>query len=167
MKIQTIPLKVLMSVGVSLLVAACTAPPAAGPASGSAPAAGSAAAVTGVQADTDEGRVALSAFYYGRATELPVGTVPSTVPQVGELKEFIVNVPGATASDAAVYWVSGLTHIWAENQVSIHSETRSLDGGAFALTTPNLADRTGGFAMLVLNNIEGGPPRFYAVALGK
>ena len=157
-------MKILVSLALFLFVG-CSAPPASAPAASETAASGS-AAVSGVQANTDKGMITLSAFYYGVAKELPVGTIPSTVPKVGEIKEFVVNIPGAKASDAAVYWVNDLDHVWADSQVPVHSEVKS-EGTTFTLTTPNLADKEVGFAMLVLRNINAGAPRFYAVGLGK
>jgi len=156
-------MKILVSLALSLFVCACTAPPASAPAASET---ASATTVSGVQANTDKGMMTLSAFYYGNAKELPVGTIPSTVPKVVTINAFVVNVPGAKASDAAVYWVNDLDHVWADSQVPVHSEVKT-EGSTFTLTTPNLADKKVGYAMLVLRNINAGAPRFYAVGLGK
>ena len=154
-------MKILVSLALLLSVGACTAAPSSPPAASNAPTA------LGVQVDTDKGVLKLDAFYYGMAVELPVGTTPITVPRVDTVNQFIVNIPGASPSDAAVYWTIDLDHIWAHGQVPVHSEVKPLgSGGAFSITTPNLAGKKTGHAMLVLKNVNKGAPRYYAVGLG-
>ena len=124
-----------------------------------------AAAAPGVSVDTGNGVLPLSAFSMGIAHALPVRNTPNAVPKVEAVRSFVVNVPNTAAADLKLYWVRDLDLIFSANQSPVQAETKPLGGSGYELIPPHL-DEKGGYLMLVIASTNGGPSRYYAVALG-
>jgi len=108
----------------------------------------------GVYANTDAGMATLSAFYSGVSTTLPVGFQAHTVavPKAKTLNSLIVNMPGVDASRIVLYYLNGLTEVWA---------------GTLTVTSAEWTGRAPGFAILEIKAGPDGIRKFYAVNLGK
>jgi hypothetical protein len=124
-----------------------------------------AAPSVGVFAETDHGLVPLSAFGLKLSSTLPVRNTPMSVPNVGPVTQFVINVPNTRAADAKVYWVPNLNLIFANNIEPLPVETAAGSHGETTLTCSSLAGHTNGYAALVLKMPEGSLDRMYAVAL--
>jgi len=143
-----------------LFAVSCGAPQSSQPGAGA-----SAAPGVGVFADTDRGLMALSAFGLRLSSALPVRNTPMSVPAVGSVSRFVINVPNARASDAKLYWVPSLNLIFANNLEPLPTHVESGAHGETTLTCDELNDKKTGYAALVLKMPEGSLDRMYAVAL--
>jgi hypothetical protein len=158
-------MKILGSLGLSLVISVATLAgvsaqaPAAPPAVTSSP---------GVFASTDAGVVPLSAYYSGVATTLPVGFQSNTitVPRAKTFKSFIVNVKDWTPANVKLYFLNGITEVWAGGQSPLKAETKTHTGG-FEISSPETAGRTNGFVILEVKPGGTGTTKYYAVNMGK
>ena len=119
----------------------------------------------GVFADTDHGLVPLSAFGLRLSSTLPVRNRPMSVPSVGSVSRFVINVPNARASEAKIYWIPNLNLIFANNLEPLPTHIESGAHGETTLTCEELGDKKSGYATLVIKMPEGSLDRMYAVAL--
>ncbi len=157
-------MKTLVSLGLALVIGAA----AIGSASAQAPAAPPVPSKPGVYADTDRGVLPLSTYYSGVGTNLPVGFQANTiaVPKAKTFKSFIVNMEGWTPANVSLYWLNGITEVWAGGQTPLKAETKTHTGG-FEISSPEFAGRTNGFVILEVKPGGTGTRKFYAVNMGK
>jgi hypothetical protein len=157
-------MKILVSLGLSLVVGIASV--VALPAAASAQSAD--VSKPGVYANTDAGVVAISAFYSGVMTSLPVGFQTHTVavPKAKTLNSFIVNVPGVEASRIALYYLNGLQEVWSGGQTPLKADVKTEDG-RLVVSSTEWTGRAPGFAILEIKAGADGIRRFYAVNMGK
>jgi hypothetical protein len=160
-------MQITVSLALSLLISVGSLAIAPTAASAQTPAAQPAAKM-GVWANTDAGEVLLSAYYSGVSTSLPVGFQTHTVavPKAKTLNSFKVQMPGVDASRIAVYYLNGLTEVWAGGQTPLKADIKS-DGGALTVSSAEWNGRAPGFAILEIKADAAGIRKFYAVNLGK
>ena len=159
-------MKTLVSIGFSLVLAVATL--AGVSAQAPAPAAATATDKPGVWANTDSGLTLLSAYYSGVATTLPVGfqTTTITVPRAKVFKSFVVNMKDWTPANVKMYFLNGITEVWAGGQTALKTDVKTGKGG-FEISSPETAGRTNGFVILEVKPGGTGTTKYYAVNMGK
>jgi hypothetical protein len=122
----------------------------------------------GVWANTDAGQVLLSAYYSGVSTTLPVGFQTHTVavPKAKTLTSFVVQMPGVDAGRIAVYYLNGLTEVWAGGQTPLKTDIKT-ENGQLVVSSTEWNNRPPGFAILEIKADAAGIRKFYGVNLGK
>ena len=161
-------MQILVSLALSLVIGFCSIVVFPTATSAQTPAAKPAATKMGVWANTDAGQVLLSAFYSGVSTSLPVGFQANTVavPRAKTLTSFVVQMPGVDASRIAVYYLNGLTEVWAGGQTPLKTEVKT-ENGQLVVSSSEWNGRPPGFAILEVKADAAGIRKFYAVNLGK
>jgi hypothetical protein len=156
-----VSLALSLFIGIGSLAVAPTAASAQTPAA-------TPAAKMGVWANTDAGQVLLSAFYSGVSTSLPVGFQSHTVavPKAKTLSSFVVQMPGVDANRIAVYYLNGLTEVWAGGQTPLKADIKT-ENGQLVVSSAEWTGRAPGFAILEIKADAAGIRKFYAVNLGK
>ncbi|MCC7417374.1 MAG: hypothetical protein IT176_09550 [Acidobacteria bacterium] len=155
-------MKTLVSIGLTLAFGLVGLSSASAQAPAAAP-----PAKPGVYADTGKGIQPLSAYYSGVATEMPVGfqAHTSAVPKADKFNAFVVNVEGISPSNVNMYWLNGITEVWAGGQTPLKVQTQPHTGG-FSISSPDTVGKTNGFVILEVKPTTG-TRKFYAVNMGK